>query len=83
MALTKTEQVQRIEVVGEYKSVQVKLTTTVSEDGNIISESNSRYVIPAGHSYANEPQEVQDICGLVHTQEVITAYNEYINSLNS
>ena len=37
MAITKTTEIGKIEVVGEYKAVQVRTDTVIKEDGKEIS----------------------------------------------
>lgn len=81
MALEKTQTVEQIEIVGQYKTVQVCYKVVITENGSVISESNMRETITAGQSYSDKAQEVQDICALVHTTDIITAYNESLNNL--
>jgi hypothetical protein len=64
----------KIEVVGEYRHVQVRTKTAVMEDGVELSSSYHRHVIAAGQDYSNESPKVQAICAAVHTAEVIAAY---------
>ena len=64
----------KIEIVGEYKTVQVRTCTKVTEDGVELSSGYHRHVITAGQDYSNESPEVQAICAAVHTPEVIAAY---------
>ena len=45
MALTKSVEVDKIEIVGEFKAVQVRTATVVSEDGTELSRSYHRHVI--------------------------------------
>ena len=80
MAITKTEKITSIDIVGEFKAVHVRVERTILEDSEVISEGVMRYVVNAGDDYANQPQEIQDICALVHTTDIITAYNEHINN---
>ena len=44
------------------------------EDGAELSSSFHRHVVVAGDDYSNESAEVQAICAVVHTAEVISAY---------
>ena len=64
----------KIEIVGEFKAVQVRTCTKVLEDGVELS-SGYRHVVVAGQDYSNESAEVQAICAAVHTDVVIAAYN--------
>jgi len=48
MAITKTTEVSKIEVVTEYKAVQVRTDTVIKEDGTEISRSYHRHVLHPG-----------------------------------
>jgi hypothetical protein len=74
MALTKVITEDKIEIVGEFKAVQVRTKTAVMEDGVELSSSFHRHVVSAGDDYSAESAEVQAICELMHTDEVIAAY---------
>mgnify|MGYP006908274866 CR=1 FL=1 len=72
MSLTKTVTADKIEVVtGEDEngtsvtSVQVRTTTKITENSEVISESYHRHVIQSGDDWTSEPQNVQDICNAV------------------
>ena len=73
MALTKVITQDRIEVVGDYKAVQVRTKTAVMEDGVELSSGFHRHVISAGQDYSAESAEVQAICAAVHTDVVVAA----------
>jgi len=75
MALEKVISEDKIEIVGEYKHVQVRTCTKVLEDGVELSSGYHRHVVIAGQDYSNESAEVQAICAVVHTDAVIAAYN--------
>ncbi len=75
MALEKVISEDKIEIVGEFKAVQVRTKTAVMEDGVELSSGYHRHVITAGQDYSNESAEVQAICAAVHTDAVIAAYN--------
>ena len=74
MALTKEVTQDKIEVVGEYRAVQVRTKTAVMEDGVELSSGYHRHVIMAGQDYSGESAEVQAICAAVHTAEVVAAF---------
>jgi hypothetical protein len=78
MALTKEVTQDKIEVVGEYRAVQVRTKTAVMEDGVELSSGYHRHVVVAGQDYSNESAEVQAICAAVHTDAVIAAYNAFL-----
>jgi hypothetical protein len=66
----------KIEIVGEHKSVQIRTRTQILEDGVELSSSYHRHVVSAGDDYSNESPEVQAICDIVHTEEVIDSYKK-------
>ena len=74
MALSKVISEDKIEIVGEFKAIQIRTKTAVIEDGVELSSSFHRHVVTAGDDYSNESAEVQSICELMHTDEVIAAY---------
>jgi len=74
MALEKVVTEDKIEVVGEYRAVQVRTKTAVVEDGVELSAGFHRHVVQPGEDYSNESTEVQAICSAVHTSAVVTAY---------
>ena len=78
MALTKEITQDRIEVVGEFKAVQVRTKTAVMEDGVELSSGFHRHVVTAGNDYSEESAEVQAICAAVHTDAVVAAYAAHV-----
>ena len=78
MALTKTVKVDKIEVVSDFKMVQVRTATVIEEDGVELSRSFSRHVVAPDADISGETQEVQDVCNAVHTQAVKDAYAAHL-----
>ena len=76
MSLEKIVKVDQIEIVGDYKFVQVRTATVVTDDGKELSRSFHRHVVSAGDDYSNEDESVQKICAAIHTEELIAAYKE-------
>ena len=74
MALEKVISEDKIEIVGDYKTVQVRTCTKVLEDGVELSSGYHRHVVTAGDDYSNESAEVQAICAAMHTDAVVAAY---------
>jgi len=80
MALTKETIEDKIEVLGDYKQIQVRTATIVKEDGNQISRSFSRKVLKPGDidasdnytktDVSSESTEIKDITSAVWTQAV-------------
>ena len=74
MALVKETQEDKIEVVGEYKAVQVRTATVIKEDGAELSRSFHRHVLQPDSDISGESAEVQGICNAVWTDEVKQAW---------
>ncbi len=78
MALTKETVEDKIEIVGDYKIIQVRTATIVKDDGVEISRSNHRHSVTPGQDVSGESAEVQALASVVHTQEVVDAYNQML-----
>jgi len=83
MALTKEVTQDKIEIVGDFKAVQVRTKTAVMEDGVELSSSFSRHVVSAGQDYSAESAEVQAICAVVHTDAVVAALAAHLAAFAS
>ena len=77
MAITKETQIGKIEVVGKYKSVQVRTDTVVIEDGNELSRQYHRHSLAPDANISAENTEVQAVCNAVWTQDVKDAFEIY------
>ena len=83
MALTEETVQDKIEVVGDYKIVQVRTARIIYDDGTEISRSFSRHTVApdiSADDLANESAEVQAICNAVHTEAIKTAYATHLES---
>ena len=81
MALTEEIVQDKIEIVGDFKHVQVRTATVIKRDGTEISRNFSRHVVSpdiSADDLANESAEVQAICAAVHTDEVKAAYAAHL-----
>ena len=80
MALTEETVQDKIEIVGDFKHVQVRTATVIKRDGEEISRSFHRHVVAPGDNITGESTEVQAICNAVHTQAVKDAYQAHLDS---
>ena len=48
MALSETIEYDKIEVVGQYKNVQVRKATVIKKDGNELTRSFERFILDPG-----------------------------------
>ena len=88
MALTETTQYDKIEVVGEFKNIQVRKADVIKKDGNEIARSYFRYALAPGLLDGNdelvvtdlsgEPAEVAAIATAAWTDEVKAAYKAWL-----
>ena len=78
MALTERTVEDKIEIVGDYKHIQVRTATVIERDGVEISRSFSRHVVAPDADISGESTEVQAICAAVHTDAVKTAYEAHL-----
>ena len=84
MALTESIEYDKIEVVGQYKTVQVRKATVIKKDGEELTRSYHRYVLQCGDLDASdnlvdtdlsaEPAEVSAICNAVWTTDIKAAW---------
>ena len=82
MALAESIEYDKIEIVGQYKSVQVRKATVIKKDGKELTRSFERYVLTPDMdlSQRSEPNEVVAICNAVWTQEVKDAWKAFQES---
>ena len=82
MALSESIEYDKIEVVGQYKNVQVRKASVIKKDGKEVTRSFHRYVLHSDADISSEPSEVQAICNAVWTNEVKEAWTKYQASLS-
>jgi len=70
----------KIEIVGDYKAVQIRTSTVIKEDGVEISRSYNRHVVQCLDDISGESTEVQAICNAVWTDELKAAYQAFLDS---
>lgn len=77
MAITKETQIGKIEVVGQYKSVQVRTDTVVMEDGEELSRKYHRHALMPDAIITDEHNEVKAVCNAVWTDQVKADYETF------
>ena len=80
MALTKTTTNDKIEVltIGDYKAVQVRTATIISEDGTEISRTFHRHVVMPDADLSAEDADVAAIWTPVFSDAVKAAYAAHL-----
>ena len=84
MALAESIEYDKIEVVGQYKAVQVRKATVIKKDGVELTRSFHRYVLHPGElddsdnlvdtDLSSEPAEVSAVCYAVWTDSIKAAW---------
>jgi len=72
--LTEHQEVDKIEVVGTHRFIQVRTATVISRDGVELSRAFHRHVVTPGADVTGEDAAVQAVAGVLHTPEVVSAY---------
>ena len=80
MALSESIEYDKIEVVGQYKAVQVRKATVIKKDGKEVARTFERYVLDVGNldasdnlvvtDLSSQPAEVSAICNAAWTDAV-------------
>jgi hypothetical protein len=80
--LEKTESYTSIDIK-EMGQVSLRKTTRILDEGVVISESHHREVRTPDQDISDLPQHVQNTINAYWTQEVIDAWNEHQQQINS
>jgi len=78
MALTEETVQDKIEIVGEFKMIQVRTATVIKRDSVEISRSFHRHAVAPDADISGETTEVQAIAATVHTQAIKDAYAAHL-----
>ena len=88
MALTESIEYDKIEVVGQYKHIQVRKATVIKKDGAELTRTFERYVLQCGNldtsdnfvdtDLSAQPAEVSAICNAAWTDDVKAAWKEQL-----
>ena len=78
MAITKEIVQDKIEVVGDFKHIQVRTATVIKEDGKEISRSFHRHVVSPDSDSSKESADVKAMVAQFHTDAVKKAYADHI-----
>jgi hypothetical protein len=78
MAITKRTEQDKIEVVGEFKHIQVRTATIIEEDGVELSRSFHRHTVAPDSDSSGESADVKAMVAQFHTDAVKAAYQKHI-----
>ena len=77
MAITKETIQDKIEVVGDFKHIQVRTATVIKEVGKELSRSFHRHVVSPDSDSTNESDDVKAMVAQFHTDAVKKAYADH------
>ena len=80
MAITKEIVQDKIEIVGDFKHIQVRTATVIKEDGVELSRSFSRHVVSPDSDSSGESADVKAMVAQFHTDAVKKAYADHIKA---
>ena len=80
MALTEETVEDKIEIVGDFKILQIRTAVIIKRDGTEISRSFSRHVVAPDADTSGESDDVKAIAAQVHTDAIKTAYAEHLKA---
>ena len=88
MALSESIEYDKIEIIGQYKTVQVREATGIKKDGKELTRSFHRYILEPGTldasdnfvdtDISSQPVEVQAICNAVWTDSLKSSYKAFL-----
>ena len=85
MALVEKTVIDKIEIAGEFKHIQVRLDVKIVDDSTneVKSRGNyRRYVLAPTADVSNESDDVKNIANAIWTDEIKAAYTEYRDSVS-
>jgi len=83
MALTERVEEDKIEVVGPYKNIQVRIATIVERDGVELTRAFERKAFSPDADVSGESAEVRGIADVVWTQEIKDAYAAHVAAMEN
>jgi len=78
MALSKQKVQDKIEIVSEFKHIQIRYSNQILEDGVKLSEAYERTVVSCGDYAKADEHNVRAIADAVWSEEIIASYEASI-----
>jgi hypothetical protein len=82
MSLNKSIKIDKIEIVGDYKIIQVREATVVTENNVELSRSYHRYSLAPNDDISTQPEEIKGIANVVWTEQVKKDYIDGLSQTN-
>ena len=82
MALEKTTKDDKIEIVdqGDWKVLQVRTATTVTDDGNVLSKTFHRHVVSPNNDLSDESEEVKKLGEIYFSEEAKAKHKAHMDA---
>jgi hypothetical protein len=77
MAFTERQE-HKLEIIPPYSIIQCRRADIIEKDGTEVGRSYHRHVRVPGDDVSSDCQELQDVAGVLWTQDVIDAYQAHI-----
>ena len=81
MSLKKQRIQDKIEIIGEYKSIQVRYADQIIEDGQVISSSYHRDIVSCGDDAKAIEHNVKALADIYWTDEIKAAYQATLSEI--
>ena len=81
MALTERSLIDKIEIVGEFKQLQVRRADIIERDGVEISRSFHRHIVTPNMDISGQHADVQAVANVLWTDELKASYASYLESV--
>ena len=80
MSLSKKRIQDKIEIVGEFKTIQVRYADQIIEDGQVLSQSYHRESIDCGNEAKAIEHNVKALADIYWTDEIKEAYKKSLEA---
>ena len=78
MALTEEKVQDKLEIVSDFKMIQIRTATIIKKDGVEISRSFHRHVVAPDADVSGESDDVKALAAQFHTDAIKTAYAAHL-----
>ena len=82
MALTEETVQDKIEIVGDFKHIQVRTATIIKKDGVEISRTFHRHVVAPDSDVSGESDDVKALATQFHTDAIKAAWTKHLAESN-
>jgi hypothetical protein len=81
MALIKTTEIDKIEIVGDYKTIQIREAIIIKENEIELSKSFNRYSLSPDADLTDQPADIVSLSNIFWTDEIKEAYTKSLEIL--